>query len=127
MASDYRVATGHGVALLSLAAVAPQPASSGFKHTERSYGLSGAVYEQAPYIELVWTMLETPTQYTTLLGQFGLTSVLYADVTVYIPNADYAYTRYNAVAVKPQIGADGQRENYFLRNFVIVLKNLVAL
>lgn len=125
--SDYRVATGHGVALVSLVAVNPQPATIGFRNTERSYGLSGAVFEQAPYIELVWSMVETTTIYGNILSAFGLTSVLFANVTVYIPNAAYVYARYNAVAVKPQIGQDGGRENYFLRNFVIVLKNLVAL
>lgn len=127
MASDYRVATGHGVALVSLVAVTPQPASPGPKATERSYGLNGAVYEQAPYIELVWSALDSPTEYASILSQFGLTSVLYANVTVYIPNGAYAYARYNAVAVKPKIGEDGARENFFLRGFTILLKNLVAL
>lgn len=124
MASNYRAAPGHGIALLSLVLIDPQPASAGFKVTERSYGLSGAVYQQAPYIELVWSMIETPTQYASILSQFGLTSVLYANVTVYIPNAAYTYARYNGIAVKPEIGKDGARSNYFLRDFVILIKDL---
>lgn len=125
--SDYRAAAGHGVALVSLTVLAPQPASSGFKQTERSFGLSGSVFEQAPFLELVWSVVDSPSEYATILAYFGLTSVLYANVTVYIPNAAYAYARFNAVAVKPKIGDDGQRSNYFLRDFTILLKNLVAL
>ena len=127
MASDYRASGGHGVALVSLTVLNPQPASIGFRNTERSYGLSGAVYEQAPYIELNWSMVEDATQYGNILSAFGLTSVLYANVTVYIPNANYAYARYNAVSVRPMIGQDGGRSNFFLRDFTILLKNLVAL
>lgn len=127
MASSYKVASGSGVALVSLNTITPQPRCSGLKATQRTYGASGKIHEMAPYAELVWDVLETESEYTTLLAAFGLTSALEASVTVYIRNSAYAYARYNALAVRPMIGQDGQWDSYFLRNFVILLKNLVAI
>lgn len=127
MASQYKVATGSGVALVSLNTITPQPRSSGLKAIQRTYGANGKVHELGAYCELVWDVLETESEYTTLLAAFGLTSALDASVTVYIRNGAYAYARYNALAVRPQIGQDGEWNQYFLRNFVILLKNLVAL
>lgn len=125
--SEYKVAAGHGVALVSLALIVPQPTSGGIKATQRTYGTSGRVHEMGPYAELVWSVIETPAEYATLLAQFGLTSALNANVTVYIRNSAFTYARYNAVAVRPQLGTDGNWENYFFRGVTIVLRNLVAL
>lgn len=127
MASDYRAASGYGVALGSLVAINPQPSSGGIKATQRTYGTSGKAHEMGEYAELVWSVVETPTQYASILSQFGLTSVLENQVTVYIRNSAFAYARYNAIAVRPQLGVDGNWDNYFLRGVVIVLRNLVAL
>lgn len=128
MASTYKVATGHGVALLSLAAITPQPSAGGVKATQRTYGLDGTVHEIGGlYAELEWSMLETESEYTTILTAFGLSSVLSASVTVYIRNHAFAYTRYNAIAQRPMIGQEGDWSNYFLRNFKITLTNLEAL
>lgn len=125
MSSDYRVKVGHDNPLIDLVTISPQPRSSGLKATERTYGIGASgVFELAPYCELVWDVLETETEYTTLLTAFGLSSSLTSSVTVYIRNSAYAYARYNATAVRPQIGTDGQWDNFYLRNFVILLKNL---
>lgn len=125
--STYKVAAGHGVALVSLVQIAPQPTSGGIKATQRTYGTSGKVHEMGLFATLEWSVIETPADYAALLAQFGLTSALDASVTVYIRNSAFSYARYNATAVRPQLGTDGEWNNYFLRNVVIVLKKLVAL
>lgn len=127
MASDYRVAVGSGVALGSLSVVNPQPTSGGIRATLRTHATSGAVYEEGLFAELVWSVVETPAEYASILSQFGLTNFLTAAVTVYIRNSAFVYARYNATAVRPEIGQDGAWENYFLRGVRIILKQLVAL
>lgn len=122
--STYKIATGHNVALLSLTAISPQPASEGLKFARTTYAASGGVYPEAPYIELVWAILPTPTLYAALLTQFGLSaSTAFANVTVYIPNAAYSYARYNGVAVRPATS----RRGFFIREIAIVVKDLAAL
>lgn len=122
MASDYRVGAGHDIALGSLTVLSPQPRSEGIKATERSYGLAGSVHERGLYIELVYDYIETPTDYQQLLALQGLNSALYADVTLYAWRLDYDERRYNAVAVRPQIGTDGAWTQYFLRNVTFLYK-----
>ena len=122
--STYKVKTGHNQALIDLVLVSPQPASEGLKFARTTYAASGGVYPEAPYIELVWAILPTPTLYAALLTQFGLSaSTAFANVTVYIPNAVYTYTRYNGVAVRPE----ARRRGFFLREITIVIKELAAL
>lgn len=125
----YLVKTGHGVAFLSLVAMAPQPRTDvTIRPIQRSYSASGAVHETGPHIELLWSMLETATEYTTLLAQFGLSAtVLNANVTVYVPNSVYTFARYNGVAHLPLQGSDIKRTDYFIRDVIILVKNLVAL
>lgn len=125
--SDYRAKIAHNVALASLTVLTPQPRSEGVKAVERTYGTSGAVHEHGLYIELVYDFIETPTDYQTLLALFGVNSALYANVTLYAWRKDYDYQRYNAIAVRPQIGQEGAWTNYFLRNVVFLFKNLEPL
>lgn len=127
MASDYRAKAAHGVALGSLTVLSPQPTSGGIKTTVRSYATSGAVYEAAPYAELVYSYIETEAEYQALLTLLGLTSVLYAPVTVYLRKDNFAYARYNATAVRPQIGQEANWSNFYLRDVVFLFKGLVAL
>lgn len=125
--TNHLVAQGHGVALVSLAAVIPQPASTGVMVTERSYGASGAVFEAGQYIEWRFSNLGTGAKYLALLTQLNLDDFLTAPVTVYTRNQFFAFKRYNATAVRPQLGQDGDWSGYFPRGFVIVLKNLELL
>jgi hypothetical protein len=128
LSSNYRVAVGHGVAFGSLAVITPQPSAGGVKATQRTYGLDGTVHEfGGQYAILKWSMLETETEYTTILTAFGLSSALYSSVTVYIRNQFFAYARYNAIAQRPMIGQEGDWSNYFLRDFEITLTHLEAL
>lgn len=128
MASDYRVAVGSGVALGSLVAVNPQPRTDAtVQPVQRNESASGAVHEQGLFIVLQWSMLDPESEYTGLLTAFGLTSALNANVTVYVPNHAYAYTRYNGIAVRPQQGDTIKRSDTFIRDVNIIVKNLVAL
>lgn len=128
MASDYRAATGHGVALGSLVAVNPQPRTdSTTQAVLRTHGLSGAVHESGLYIELLWSAIFTTAEYAALLDQFGVGAALNANVTVYVPDFEYVNTRYNGTAKRPEQGVDVRRTDYYIRGVTIRIINLVAL
>jgi hypothetical protein len=114
------------VALVSLTILSPQPSSGGVQPTLRTYGTSGKVHQMALHGEMVWGVLEDETEYDTILDFFGLASVLDAPVTVYLRNELFVYTRYNATAVRPELGRDAGW-NFFPRGVTILLKNLVAI
>lgn len=121
--STYKVATGHNVALLGLAAISPQPASPGVKATRRTYSVAGTVHDEALYIQLEWSVIADATALDALLAQFGLDSATTANVTIYCPNQVHEFTRYNGVAVRPEVS----RNSYFLRDVQIVVKELTPL
>lgn len=124
----YKVATGHGVALGSLNTIVPQPrADIVVAPVQRNYAVSGAVHEQGLFIDLQWSVLDPVSEYTTLLTAFGLTSVLFANVTVLVPNHAYTDTRYNGIAIRPQQGVEIRRSEYFIRDVTIRVIQLVAL
>lgn len=119
----YKVKTGHGQALDDLVAMTPQPTSPGVKATRRTFSADGAVHDEALFIALEWTFIEDATDLSTLLTQFGLAAATTANVTIYVPSQLHAATRYNGVAVRPEIG----RNNYYLRDITIIVKELAAL
>jgi hypothetical protein len=121
--SDYRIATGAGVALVSLATMTPQPKSAGVQYARTTASADSALHREGPHIRLIWDVIEDATDLATLLTQFGLGSATTATVTVYCPSDLQVYTRYNGVAVRGEIG----RDNYFIRGVEIVVKDLVAL
>jgi hypothetical protein len=59
-----------------------------------------------------------------MLAQFGLTSANTALVTISVPGIDYAMTRYNGLVIRPEKGKDVRRENYFLRDVTLVVRDL---
>ncbi len=120
---SYKVAEGHGVALMSLTDIDPQPASAGVKAGRRTHSADGAIHDENLYVALEWSVVEDATALDDLLAQFGLDSATTAAVTVYCPNQLHAFTRYNGVAQRPE----SARQNYFIRDVQIVIKNLVAL
>lgn len=126
---NYKVATGHGVALVSLNDMNPQPRTDAtVRPVVRNESASGAIQEIGKYIELLWSMIETETQYTTLLAQFGLSAtVLTNQVTIYVPNEVYTFARYNGIARFPQQGVDIRRSDYFIRDLRIIVNRLTAL
>lgn len=122
--SSYKVKTGHNQILADLVAVEPQPHSPGVQFGRTTFAASGAAFNEAPYILLEWAVIGDPTTYTTMLTQFGLAAgTPSANVTVYVPNNVYTYTRYNGTAVLPAASHD----NYFARNVRLMIKDLLAL
>lgn len=126
MASDYRFADGHGAALGSLAAIVPQPASPGVQVVQRNSGVSGVVHEQGLWIPLNYNKL-TVAKYQALNTLFGLAAALENDITIYCPNFQYIYTRYNGKIIRPEQGVDIRRTSHLLSDVTFRVINLVAL
>lgn len=122
--SDYRVGDGHDIALASLTVLDPQPHTEGLQVVTRSYGLDDSVHEEGNYIEFLYSSIETPAQYQSILTDFGLDAALTNQVTIYVPDFDYSYARFNGLAVRPEPGQDIRRTNFFLRQAVILVKGL---
>lgn len=120
----YKIGVGLDVPLVDLDDIIPQPATVGLQYARRTFAASGVVVDELPFVEFEFSTLDSPTQYVALLTQFGLASATTADVTVYVQNENYVWTRYNGKAVKPLVGSDGARNNFFLRGFTILVKNL---
>lgn len=125
----YLLENGHGVALVDLDAIVPQPRSDSVTQVvQRNQSASGAVHEIGLFIVLQWSMIADAAEYQALLDQFALDSTnLTSSVTVYVPNFEYTWTRYNGTAVRPQQGVTIKRADYFIRDVSIIVKNLVAL
>ncbi len=122
---SYLLGLGHDVALESLLALVPQPSTVGYQYASRSYAASGAIIDELPHVEFRYVSLgHTVARYRTLLTQFGLLTAKTALVTVYIQDENYDWVLRNGTAVKPQIGSDGEREHFFLRGFVFIVKDL---
>lgn len=124
--TNYKVSSlGYDIPLISLNNIVPQPRTEGLQYTRRTFGASGVVRDQAPYIEFLFTgMVES--DYLALITQFGLSSSVNSNgVTIYIANDDLnTWTRYNGKAMRPEIGKDGSRRNFFVRDIVMLVKNL---
>lgn len=127
MASDYRVATGHDVALVSLNTVTPQPLGRPLRPTQRTYGLTGVPNDMGLHVEWVFDAIANTTEYVTLLTQFGLHNATTANVTIYTRKNRLEYARYNALAVLPAMGSEAEWGQGFLRGIIITLRNLEAL
>lgn len=121
----YGIATGANVALESLVPFDPQPTTVGLLYMRRSYAASGAIIDEGPYWEYRWDAL-FEEEYQAILTQAGLDSATTAIVSANGPNDTYNEAIRNGVAVKPKVGSDGGRDNMFLRNFTLLIKNLTA-
>lgn len=114
----YLIATGHDVALGSLAALVPQPSTVGYRHGRRSHAASGIVVDELPFVEFDYSAIfsesgaDDATAYQALLTQCGLLTATTAEVTVYVQDENYDWIQRNGTIVKPQIGVDGQRSDY---------------
>lgn len=124
--SYYSIGTGHDVALVDLDLIDPQPRALGVRPTRRTYAASGAVIEEGNYVELEWNLIGTVAQWLSLLSQFGLgaSDALTSEVTIRVPDYSFGYTRYNGLAIRPEIGREVQRTGYFIRSVKIVVRDL---
>lgn len=123
----YSVATGHGVALLSLNVLVPQPQGGAVMPVQRNYSASGAVHETGLYGEFKWSYLPTTAAYLALLTQFGLHNALTSLVTIYCRDARFAFARYNGTAMLPEAMKDMNWADYRPREITIRVNRLVAL
>jgi len=122
--SSYRVADGHDVALESLNVLDPQPRSEGIKPTRRTFGGDGTPYDEAKYVELLYSMVSSATEYQSILSAFGVQNAGSNEVTVYVRDETFAWTRQNGLAIRPQPGQDVRWSNYFPRDVVILVRDL---
>lgn len=121
--STYKIAEGHGVALVSLTDINPQPRSAGVKAARRTYAADSTIHDEGLHIVLVFDFVDDATALDDLLDQFGLDVATSANVTIYCPNQVHSYARYNGTALRPEVS----RDNYFLRGIEIVVRDLSAL
>jgi hypothetical protein len=124
--SDYRVGIGQNVILTSLAKFNPQPRSLGVRYTRRNYMGDGSALDDGPYIELLWSALDSEIVYQSLLTQAGLSSDVYRNVTIYARDETWKYFRYNGMIIRPSLGNDADWE-YFPRNIVFLVRDLIKL
>lgn len=124
--TQYLVLAGHDNPLEDLLPINPQPATIGMEHTRRQFAASGIVIDELPFVSLNWSMLDRGAEYQALLAQFDLTTATTADVSVYVQDEYFNWVLRNGTAVKPFIGQDGSRTQFFLRDFTILIKSLRA-
>lgn len=124
--SQYKQADGYNVALVSLSTITPQPQSHGVQGVQRYHAVSGEVHEQGLFIVLRWNVLSV-TQYQTLLTALGLLNALTNQITIYAPNHNFTYQRYNGIVVRPENGTDLRRAGHFLNDIAILVTHLAAL
>jgi len=120
----YRVADGHDVALVSLNVLDPQPRSEGIKPTRRTFGGDGTPYDEGKYVELLYSVVSSVTEYQAILDAFGVKSAGSNEVTVYVRDETFAWTRKNGLAIRPQPGQDVRWTNFFPRDVVILVRDL---
>lgn len=121
--TDYLVAPGFDVALVSLNVITPQPQGDPVAPVERGYGASGYIHDQGSFVKLHWDFIESETEYLTLLTQFGLEAADNAEVTVYVRNSRFVWTRYNGIAQLPEPMQD-MKWAYFVRDVDIYITGL---
>jgi len=124
--SSYRVSDGHDVALELLTVLDPQPHSEGIKPTRRSFGGDGVPVDEGEYVELLYSMVPSATEYQTILNTFGVQSAISNQVTVYVRSETFAWVRMNGLAIRPQPGQDVRWSNYFPRDVVVLVRDLEA-
>jgi hypothetical protein len=122
--TTYKVADGWNVALISLNELTPQPSSTGIQPTRRIHTASGDVYDDGEYVVFNYNVLESAAQYLTVLTAFGLNNALTNQVTVYVRDDTWAWTRKNGVAVRPEMGKEARWSNFFARNITILIRDL---
>lgn len=121
----YLVAAGHDEPLEDLDPIIGQCSTEGLQYERRQYAASGAVIDELPFVEFNFSTLIV-SRYQALLTQFGLLTAKTAPVSVYVQDENYDWILRNGTAVKPLIGTDGKRTNYFLRDFTILVHSLQA-
>lgn len=121
----YKIATAADTPLESLVPFEPQPSTVGLLYMRRLYAASGSIIDEGPYWAYRWDVL-TEEEYQAILTLCGLDAATTAVVSANGPDDLYEEAIRNGVAVRPQIGNDGSRDNMFLRDFTIIVKSLTV-
>ncbi len=124
--TNYKVAEGSNVALVSMTDVAPMCRSEGLEYSRSSFAASGAIVREGAHIRLLFDVLESDTEFNSLLALFGLDSATSAAVTVYIPGPLRTFARYNGTAIRPATNDGMRHSEYFLRDVTILIRDLAV-
>lgn len=124
--SDYRVADGINVPDGSMTVLNPQPSSVGMQFTRQSFAGDGTPINEGPFLEVVYDVLESKTQYQAVLTAFGLLSADSNIVTFKGRDGEFDFTRFNGRAIKPYPENGVQWRRPFPRNITILIRDLTA-
>ena len=124
--STYRAKEGTDVALGSLTVLSPQPdPGEGIQYTRVIVAADQSINRQGPYFEFKWSELSN-SNYSTILGIFGLDNSASANVTIYVRDQTYQnWVRRNGTAQQP-IPGDTVRWNLRPQRVVIRVTNLTV-
>lgn len=120
----YLFKLSHDNPLNELVAITPQPHSTdGVIAAQRDMGADGNVFETGHHIVLLWRVAGRAALYQALLAQFDLDDNLRRAVTIYAPDFQRVWHRYNGYALRPVT------PNYaiFAHDIRIVVRDLVEL
>lgn len=119
----YEVALGHDAAAIDLDPMVQEPRSQGVMVARRVYTASGGVFEEGLYVELEFDSMEE-TVYSDLLTQLGLAASYTSSVTINLPSFTFGAVRYNGTAVRPELGKEVKRQNFFIRGASLIIRDL---
>jgi len=122
--TDYRVGIGHDVVYASCVVLSPQPMGDPVAPVTRNYGVSGKHQDQGKFLKLHWDHIDSPTTYLSLLTVLGLSSVDYANVSVYARSELFVLTMYNGIIHRPEPTQDMKWNNFFIRDLDIYITDL---
>jgi hypothetical protein len=120
----YRVKDTHDQTLTENEDVVPQPRTTGVKVTRRTHSVSGGLKDEFLYCEMLFSSLESVTQYQAVLTQFGVLNAMTNEVTIMCRSQTLQWKRYNGTAVRPAMGVDVQRSRYYPRDVVMLVRDL---
>lgn len=118
------VAWTHGIIFANLDPIIPEPKTTPVSPVQRNFGASGYHHDQARFAILEWDMVESETEYYTLLQQFHLHEDEVAPVTIYLKSERLEWTVYNGLAHLPEANTDMRWDNFFPRKITMMITDL---
>lgn len=123
---SYRAYPSYDTALVDLVTIDPQPHSVGVQYSRTTRAADGSLLQEGPFVILEWNLLQSDTEYQTVLDYFGVLSSLTSPVTVYVRSEIFTFTRYNGIANRPEVGKSLTWE-YMPRNIQLTITDLTQL
>lgn len=122
MSLGYKIALGWDQAEGDMDPIAPQPHSEGVKYQRRTFTAANTIVEENSYVELEWNIIGSIYAYQQLLSQFGLYSAYTSYVTIRVPEYQFAFNRFNGIAIRPEHGKEVRQRDHFIRDLVILVQ-----